>query len=144
MLRIAIGLVLTLSLLGCSVATPTPAPSRGAQVPLAADGTTETGCPLVHRIVDVIADPATGTPTDTSGVPFTWLKGFTAWRVGSEVEVVDGAGLTVLTTGGRYWMCPANYYGSWVVGAVVPCPAGTEIRPLGGRVTKCELGSQVD
>ena len=142
MRRMAIGLGLAMSLLGCTGATPTPAPSRGAQVPLLADGTQE-GCLLTHRIVDVIADPATGTPTDPSGAPFRWLQGFTAWRVGSEVEVLDRQGKAVLRTGGRYWMCPAQM-DPWVVGAVVPCPAGTEIRPFGGRVTKCELGSQVD
>jgi len=143
MRRIAIGLGLALSLLGCSGAVPTPAPSRGAQVPLRADETQD-GCFLTHRIVDVVADPATGTPTDTSGVPFSWLKGFTAWRVGSEVEVLDREENVVLTTGGRYWMCPASLE-PWVVGGVFPCPAGTEIRPFGnGRVTSCELGSQVD
>ena len=143
MRRIAIGVGLALSLLGCNGAAPTPAPSRGAQVPLLTDETQE-GCFLTHRIVDVIADPATGTPTDPSGEPFRWLKGFTAWRAGSQVEVFDREGKAVLRTGGRYWMCPAQM-DPWVVGRVFPCPAGTEIRPFGaGRVTKCELGSQVD
>jgi hypothetical protein len=144
MRRVAIGLGLALSLLGCSESVPTPSvpPSRGAQVPLLTVET-EQLCFLTHRIVDVIADPETGTPTDPSGEPFRWLKGFTAWRVGSEVEVVDREGRAVLMTGGRYWMCPA-LTDPWVVGAVFPCPAGTEVRPLGGRVTKCELGSQVD
>jgi hypothetical protein len=143
MRRIAIGFGLALLLLGCSVSVPTPAPSRGSQVPLLTVDTDD-NCFLRHRIVDVIADPETGTPTDPSGEPFRWLKGFTAWRVGSEVVVLDREGRTVLTTGGRYWMCPALTSPVEVVGAVVPCPAGTEIRPRGGRLTRCELGSQVD
>jgi hypothetical protein len=143
MRRLAITLGLALSLLGCGGPAVTPRPSRGAQVPIQADWPQE-GCFLAHRIVDVIADPATGTPTDPGGVPFRWLTGFTAWRVGSEVEVLDRQGNVVLTTGGRYWMCPANS-DPWVIGGVVPCPAGTEIKPFGnGRLTNCELGSQVD
>lgn len=143
MRRVAISLGLALSLLGCSESVPTPAPSRGAQVPLLTVETYD-NCFLTHRIVDVIADRETGTPTDPSGAPFRWLNGFTAWRVGSEVEVLDREGRAVLTTGGRYWMCPALTE-PFVVGAVFPCPAGTEIRPFGtGRVTRCELGSQVD
>lgn len=144
MRRAVMVLGLALSLLGCADEAPTPRPSRGAQVPLLIDPFTEPSCFLTHRIVDVIADPTTGTPTDPTGTQFMWLTGFTAWRVGSEVEVLDADGGVVLTTGGRYWMCPASV-DPWVVGAVFPCPPGSEIRPFGnGRLTRCEVGAQVD
>lgn len=85
-------------------------------------------CLLLYAVVDVVADPTTGTPTvKDSGVPLKWPTGYTAWRVGSEVEVLDGAGAVVLTTGNRYRIEPTyeldtiDDLSTWVVGAVKPC-----------------------
>jgi hypothetical protein len=83
------------------------------------------GCILMHQVVDVVADPATGTPVDkASGEPFAWPTGMTARQAafGSEVEVLDPQGSVVTTTGGRYWMCPSEYLDGWVIGDVKPCP----------------------
>jgi hypothetical protein len=120
MRRIIATFVLTLSLLGCAA-------SRGAQVPLVTDETVTTyaqGCILMHEVVDVTADPTTGTPVLTGGDhEVRWPKGFTAWRVGSGVEVLDASGGLILTTGARYSICPAEYLsGWWVPGGVTPCP----------------------
>jgi hypothetical protein len=84
---------------------------------------------LLYAVVDVVANPTTGTPTiKGSGVPLRWPTGYTAWRVGSEVEVIDAAGSVVLTTGSRYRLEPTyeldttQDLSTWVVGAVRPCP----------------------
>lgn len=82
-------------------------------------------CILMHKVVDVVADPATGTPIDkATGEAFTWPKGMTARHAafGSEVDVVDPHGNVVMTTGARYWMCPSEYLDGWVIGDVKPCP----------------------
>lgn len=94
------------------------------------------GCILLYRVVDVIADPAFGTVIKASGAPLRWPSGYTGWRDGSEVAVLDPTGRVVLTTGGRYEIGPVfsgNYsppFHEWVVGCVDPCP-------------DCELGSGV-
>ena len=145
MLRVIATLGLALSLLGCAAVTP-----RGAQVPLPIDKsgadrgrTIGHGCVLMYQIVDVVADPDTGTPViKGGGREMFWPKGFTAWRVGAETEVIDGAGGTVLRTGERYWTCPQEYLDGWVVGDVKRCPAG-EVIFLGDWTQKCELGSGV-
>ena len=97
---------------------------RGAQVPLPTDETAHDGaCVLLFQVVDVIANPTSGTPSIAStDAPLMWPKGYTAWRVGSEVEVLDATGNSVLTTGGRYWMCPSKYLPQWVIGDVKRCP----------------------
>ena len=90
-------------------------------------------------VVDVVASPAGGTPVDkATGAPFTWPRGSTARRVGSEVEVVRDGWQVVLTTGRRYWICPDTMAffrptgtGTWVIGDVRECP-------------DCPLGTQVD
>jgi hypothetical protein len=130
MRRVTAALALAMCLLGCDL--------RGARVPLV---TVETepggGCWLLHEIVDVVADPTSGTPTiKGSGTP-AWPRGYTAWRAGTEVEVLDSAGKVVLTTGSRYWMCPtpstdlSKGLSDWVIGGVRPCP-------------DCELGGRPD
>lgn len=103
MRRIAIGLGLVLTLLGCSASLPPP---RGAQVPLLTDEAP--GQPsFANVVIDVVADPETGTPViEFQGVPMRWPKGFTAWRVGSETEVLDLEGNRVLVTGHRYRLYP--------------------------------------
>jgi hypothetical protein len=109
-------LALALCLVGCG---------RGEQVPLI---TVETvvghgGCVLLYQVVDVIADPASGTPAiKGGGEPLRWPSGYTARRSGFEVEVLDPTGTVVLTTGHRYWMCPEEYLPNWVIGEVRPCP----------------------
>jgi hypothetical protein len=47
------------------------------------------------------ADSTYGTAFD--GRPAVWPVGYTGWRVGSEVAVVDGSGKSVATTGSRYY-----------------------------------------
>src|SRR5690349_3348551 len=97
----------------------------GEQVPLL---TVETvvggdGCVLAYRVMDVVADSASGTPmAKGGGEPLRWPRGDTARRASSEVAVLDPSGSVVLTTGGRYWMCPAQYVPEWVIGSVRPCP----------------------
>lgn len=110
-------------------------PARGEQVPLPTDQTVTAfgrGCILMHEVVDVIADPASGTPViEHGGEPMRWPKGFTAWRAGTEVEVLDATGAVVLRTGARYSLCPSEYMSGWVIGMVRPC-------------SDCVLGFQVD
>ena len=129
MRRVTATLALALCLLGCGL-------TRGEQVPLPTDDTVTSfgvGCILMHEVVDVIADPTSGTPViESGGQPVRWPKGFTAWRAGTEVEVVDATGKIVLRTGARYWLCPSEYLsGWWVIGMVKPCP-------------DCVLGFQLD
>jgi hypothetical protein len=136
MRRIAIGLGLALSLLGCSGAAPTQAPSRGAQVPLL---TAEPGTgSFVNVVIDVVADPETGTPIiEMHGVPMRWPTGYTAWRVGSETEVLDPNGNRVVVTGQRYRFYPGlDLLGSEpqpgvyipgpyrIIAHIEPCPPG--------------------
>jgi hypothetical protein len=121
MRQVAIGLAVAALLLGCGT-------SNGEQVPLTtAQVLIPDSCWLVYRVVDVIADPTVGTVVKGDGSPLRWPSGFTGWRVGSEVEVHDGAGKVVLTTGGRYRISPANNGGPYdpndfVAGCIQPCP----------------------
>jgi hypothetical protein len=128
MRRVTATVALALCLLGCSG-------SRGEQVPLTTDATVTAyaqGCILMHEVVDVTADPTTGTPVLKGGnVDVRWPKGFTAWRAGNEVEVLDGSGRVVLRTGARYSICPSEYLSGWVVGMVRLCP-------------DCRLGFELD
>ena len=78
----------------------------------------------MNAVIDVVADPQTGTPIiEAHGMPMRWPNGYTAWRVGSETEVLDPNGNRVLVTGLRYRFypgySPAPY---WVIGYVEPCP----------------------
>ena len=132
MRRVVTMLALAVCLLGCD------SKAERERVPLVTDETESGGgCWLLHVVVDVIADPTTGTPTvEGSGAPI-WPRGYTAWRAGAEVVVLDESGSVVLTTGGRYWMCPtplSDYtrpISTWVIGDVKPCPT-------------CELGGGPD
>jgi hypothetical protein len=57
----------------------------------------------------------------------TWPKGFTAWRVGSEVEVLDGTGKQVLITGRRYMFHTMTVLGPWKISdarVCSDCPLG--------------------
>ena len=130
MLRIATTVALALYLLGCGS-------SKGGQVPLVTvEGVAGGGCILLYRVVDVVADTTFGTVIKGSGSPLRWPSGYTGWRIGSEVAVLDPTGRVVLTTGGRYEIGPAyngTYsppFSDWVVGCVDPCP-------------DCELGSGI-
>lgn len=121
MRRIIATLVLAVCLLGCSG-------PKADQVPLVTIETPQgmTCCWLFYAVVDVVADPTTGTPTfKDSGLPMRWPRGYTAWRAGSEVKVMDGGGNVVLTTGSRYRIEPlvlAPDQANWVVGSAKPCP----------------------
>ena len=119
--RIAtVGLALLLA--GCGAA---PVATRGEQVPLLTDEA-PSYTTFVNAVIDVVADPQTGTPIiEAHGMPMRWPNGYTAWRVGSETEVLDPNGNHVLVTGQRYRFypgySPAPY---WVIGHVEPCPPG--------------------
>ncbi len=103
----AIALGLALSLLGCSGPAPMPAPTRGAQVPLLTDELSGSAS-FVNVVMDVVADPETGTPImELDGAPVRWPTGYTAWRVGSETEVLNPNRKRVLLTGQRYRLYPA-------------------------------------
>jgi hypothetical protein len=94
---------LALLLAGCGAA---PEATRGEQVPLLTYEA-ETFGSFVNVVIDVVADPETGTPIiEFHGVPTRWPKGYTAWRVGSETEVLDPYGNRVLVTGRRYRFYP--------------------------------------
>jgi hypothetical protein len=131
MRQVAVSLAVGALLLGCGSL-------RGEQVPLViTDGEVfGDGCVLLYEVVDVIADPTSGTVVKGGGWPLRWPKGYTGRRVGSEVQVLDPAGNVVLTTGGRYRIGPANDgtystpISEWVVGCIDPCP-------------DCELGSGI-
>jgi hypothetical protein len=144
-LRVARSVALAMSLLGCSSAGSSAPP--GGPVPmLTVETQTSFGsCVLdLFYVADVIADPASGAPTDAAtGESFAWPKGFTARRAGSEVEVFDRAGNVVLMTGRRYRMCPApddtkvgsglaarSLRGGWVIGMVDEC-MGCELEGYG-------------
>jgi hypothetical protein len=135
-------LALTLCVLGCGPRDDQVA--LGEQVPLL---TVETvvggnGCGLAYRVVDVIADPASGTPVvKGGGEPLRWPRGYTARRAGSEVAVLGDSGSVVLTTGGRYWMCPAQFFPEWVIGSVRPCPQKVPDKLWGWY--DCKLGEGV-
>lgn len=121
MRRIAIGLGLAVALLGCSGLTP-----RGEPVPIRTATADESPghATFANVVVDVVADPKTGTPVNESGGdPLRWPNGYTAWRSGSETEVLDASGNRALVTGHRYRL----YLGqtSTVIVRVEPCPPGT-------------------
>lgn len=130
--RIAtVGLALLLAGCGAPVAT------RGEQVALL---TAEQAgyATFVNVVIDVVADPETGTPIiDMHGVPMRWPIGYTAWRVGSETEVLDTSGNRVMVTGKRYRFYPApDLLGSEpqpgvyipgpyrIIAYIEPCPPG--------------------
>jgi hypothetical protein len=123
-------LALAVSVLGCGL--------PGAQVPLITVRTGPVGgCVLMYQVVDVIADPTSGTAIKGSGEPLRWPNGYTARRSWFEVEVLDADGKVVLTTGSRYWMCPVEFTPHWVVGEVKPCPPGGMF--VDARHFDCEL-----
>jgi hypothetical protein len=109
-----------------------PANELGPAVTLPiADEVTAWGasCILEHEVMDVVPDPQTGAPANRStGEVLVWPKGMTAHRSGTETVVFDPAGGVVMTTGGRYWVCPSGYLDSltpwkgWVIGMARPCP----------------------
>lgn len=100
MRRVAIVVGLAQLLLGCSVVTPQPA--RGEQVPLMTSTRPEPMCVGSYMVMDIVADPIVGTVAKQGGWPLKWPHGYTGWRFGSEVQVLDPTGEVVLTTGQRY------------------------------------------
>jgi len=121
--RIALGFSLAFSVVAC-----------GGPVPLDTDVTAQAwgGCILMHEVVDVVARRSDGTPINKdTGKAFVWPIGFTAQRIGIEVEVLNADGEVVLTTGQRYSMCPSEYLDGWVIGNVTLCP-------------DCKLGFELD
>lgn len=117
----AVGLALLL--VGCGGA---PEAGRGEQVPLLTEERPgyDTYATFVNTVIDVVADPATGTPViEFNGLPMRWPKGYTAWRVGPETEVLDPAGNRVLVTGQRYRLYPGWTPEAYsIVAHVEPCP----------------------
>ena len=121
MRRTVPALVLALSLLGCGNLGRVPLITVDVAVP--------DSCWLLFKVVDVVADPDVGTIDKATGETFQWPTGFTAWRVGLEVEVRDPTGRAVLTTGARYRLSPANNGGPWdpetgwsTIACATPCP----------------------
>jgi hypothetical protein len=113
-------IVLALCVFGCG--------SRDDRVPLLTDASDPGGaCWLLHQVADVISDPTTGTPSIGPGTPLKWPRGYTARRGGTQVQVLSQAGTVVLTTGGRYELCPTpdtDYtkpLAEWVIGGATPC-----------------------
>jgi hypothetical protein len=109
MKRVLATLGLALVVLGCG--------EQGVQVPLNVEdpwpqaNADDVSCLWSFRVVDVLADPATGTPIAAGDCkPLHWPTGFAAWRAGTEVVILDPAGEVVLTTGSRYWMCPRRNF----------------------------------
>ena len=130
MRHLATTLALAMCLLGCGPVVP-----RGEQVPLPTEPGAK-GLPgggvLMHMVIDVVADPITGTPViATSDGPMRWPEGFTAWRVGSETEVLDTGGNRVLITGARYLFRSRTWTSYWVLSDVQLCSG-------------CPLGFQVE
>ena len=129
---LTVGLALLLA--GCGAA---PVATRGEQVALLT--AEQSGyATFVNVVIDVVADPETGTPIiDMHGVPLRWPTGYTAWRVGSETEVLDPGGNRVVVTGQRYRFYPApDLLGSEpqpgvyvpgpyrIIAHIEPCPPG--------------------
>jgi hypothetical protein len=113
---VAATLALALCVLGCGPA--------GEQVPLVTlEG--QACCLLSYAVVDVVAHPTDGVIALGSVQPLRWRAGYTAWRVGNEVEVRDPGGKVVLRTPGRYRITPTSP--DWAVGEIEPC-------------SNCELG----
>jgi hypothetical protein len=93
--RVITTLALALFLLGCeSESLPLD------RVRLVTGGDPGTGCGLMPRLGDLRADPMFGTVL--GGGPAVWPSGYTGRWAGSEVEVLDGTGRVVATTGQRY------------------------------------------
>ena len=88
---------LALLVAGCGVG---PIATRGEQVPLLHTDR-EPNCVGAWEVVDIVADPNVGT-VSKQGWPLKWPQGYTGWRFGSEVQVLDPKGEVVLTTGQRY------------------------------------------
>ena len=129
---------LALLVAGCSTA---PVATRGEQVPLLATDR-QPGCVGVYEVMDIVADPTFGTVT-VQGWPLKWPRGYTGWRFGSEVQVIDPNGEVVLMTGQRYELAlnasVENDFGfptpmtdlEWTAGCIPsPCSRGRS----------CELG----
>jgi hypothetical protein len=130
---------LALLLAGCG-APPEASPeaTRGEQVPLLTEVAPayDTYPSFVNVVIDVVADPETGTPIiEFHGVPMRWPDGYTAWRVGSDTEVLDPNGNRVLVTGQRYRLYPGWSPEPYrIVAHVEPCP------PPGLFGSTCVLG----
>jgi hypothetical protein len=121
MRNLAAIVLLALCLVGCEAPI-----ARGEQLPLPIDQSTTGfggGGVLMHVVIDVVPDPRTSTPViATEAGPMKWPRGFTAWRIGSEVEVLDPNGKRVLITGHRYLFRCSTYMPVWVISMVEPCP----------------------
>jgi hypothetical protein len=122
--------VLAMCLLGCASFAP-----RGEQVPLPTEPGVNRltgGGVLMNRVIDVEAHPTTGTPIIWNDMSeMRWPEGFTAWRVGSQVEVLDTFGNVVLVTGRRYKFHTSTFIGHWIISDVDECP-------------DCELGFHLE
>ena len=107
-----------LCLLGCGAEPP-----RGEQVSIRTATAEEPPgyATFANQVADVAADPETGTP-DTGS--WRWPTGYTAWRFGSETEVLDASGTRVLVTGHRYHLYLGGPWSDVIV-RVEPCPPGT-------------------
>jgi hypothetical protein len=107
---------IALLFLGCAHQATTRQPSLGEQVPLltghlvGASGA-GTGCYLNFMVGILNKDETYGTTMaygeDVPQLPLMWPIGYTGYRVGSEIAVVDETGRVRAITGNRYTLMPA-------------------------------------
>lgn len=130
MLRVTTTLALALCLLGCGSAAqsdePRPWPS-GAPAGFSTDIIGNSCAAPTYLVGLLIADPEGGAAllSDDDVINrLVWRMGFSPRRLpDSQIEVLDGNGTVVATTGRRYRIGGQDapfFHGFWVCGAVIP------------------------
>ena len=130
-------LALALVVLGCG-SDPEPTPEPVQLLTGRPDNNLPTGCYPESKSGLVTFDPRYGTAmiTDQIGdllpLAIGWPSGFTGWRSGFEVRVLNRAGQVVLVTGRRYEMFEASVVladwpklpdrAFWACGGATPLP----------------------
>jgi hypothetical protein len=134
--RVAIVLGLALVLVGCgSAASSSSVPSQGASGEAVALLTDTVGCYAGGEesgavIGVLVPEPSAGTAIrrtlDRGDMPILWPLGYTARRVGTEIEVLDTHGEIKATTGRTYFISPGmpgGKPGPRLVGGALPAAA---------------------
>jgi hypothetical protein len=112
MKRVAATLALAVVLVGCGPSFSEPSLSEPVSL-ITTNGSpnNEGSCATVFASGPLVVDPTYGTaiidpslhqPDTTRPIPVAWRPGFTARRLGSEVEVLDPQGNVVAITGHEY------------------------------------------